>query len=87
MLSKSIRTFWRNRSKGGRARWQNPAIQQGPPEGGAELKKVRLLASAALAVGCLAVFAPAANAGEVCVSLYLQVNDQVVEQNHCIPTP
>ncbi|HEV2756605.1 MAG TPA: hypothetical protein VG318_12620 [Actinomycetota bacterium] len=51
------------------------------------MKKVRLLASAALAVGCLAVFAPAANAGEICVSLYLQVNDQVVDQNHCIPTP
>jgi hypothetical protein len=51
------------------------------------LKKIRLLASAAFAVGCLAAFAPAANAGEVCVSLHAQVNDQVVDQNHCIPTP
>lgn len=51
------------------------------------MKKIRLLASAALAVGCLAAFAPAASAGEVCVSLYVQVNDQVAEQNHCVPTP
>ena len=51
------------------------------------MKKIRLLASAALAVGCLAAFAPTANAGEVCVSLHLQVNDQVVDQKHCIPTP
>lgn len=51
------------------------------------MKKIRLLASAALAVGRLAVFAPAASAGEVCVSLYLQVNDQVVNENHCVPTP
>jgi hypothetical protein len=49
------------------------------------LKKIRLLASAALAVGCLAVFAPTAGAADLCVSIHAQVNDQVVDQNHCVP--
>lgn len=51
------------------------------------MRKIRLLAATALATGCLVVVAPAASAGEVCVSLYLQVNDQVVDESHCIPTP
>lgn len=52
------------------------------------MKKVRLLTSAAIAVGCLAVFAPAASAGEVCYSLHVVVQGgDVVNESACVPLP
>ncbi|HYP22983.1 MAG TPA: hypothetical protein VEV43_05370 [Actinomycetota bacterium] len=52
------------------------------------MKKVRLLASAAIAVGCLAVFAPAASAGEVCYSIHVAAQGgDVVNETACIPLP
>jgi hypothetical protein len=52
------------------------------------VKKVRLLASAAIAVGCLAVFAPAASAGEVCYSIHIAAQGgDVVNETACIPLP
>jgi hypothetical protein len=53
-----------------------------------QVRKVRLLASAAIAVGCLAVFAPAASAGEVCYSLHIAAQGgDVVNESACIPLP
>jgi hypothetical protein len=52
------------------------------------MRKVRLLASAALAVGCLTVFAPAASAGEVCYSIHIAAQGgDVVNETACIPLP
>lgn len=52
------------------------------------MRKVRLLVSAALAAGCLAVFAPAASAGEVCYSLHVVAQGgDVVNEAGCIQTP
>jgi hypothetical protein len=52
------------------------------------MRKVRLLASAAIAAGCLAAFAPAASAGEVCYSLHVVVQGgDVVNESGCIQTP
>ena len=50
--------------------------------------KIRLLASAALAVGCLAVVAPAASAGEVCYDVHVVVQGgDVVKEAGCVPLP
>lgn len=53
------------------------------------MKKIRLLASAAIAVGCLAVFAPAASAAaEVCYDVQAAAGGQeLVNQKGCIPLP
>lgn len=52
------------------------------------MKKFRLLVSAALAAGCIGVFAPAASAGEVCYSLHVVVQGgDVVNEAGCIQTP
>ncbi|HEX2196855.1 MAG TPA: hypothetical protein VHJ76_08005 [Actinomycetota bacterium] len=52
------------------------------------MRKVRLLVAAAIATGCLAAFAPAASAGEVCYSLHVVVQGgDVVNESGCIPTP
>jgi hypothetical protein len=52
------------------------------------VKKFRLLVTAAIAAGCLAAFAPAASAGEVCYSLHVVVQGgDVVNESGCIPTP
>lgn len=86
-MSKSNRTFWRNRSKGEKTRRQNPATTQSAEEEVLTLK-IRLLAVAAVATGCLAAFAPAASAGEICYSISVTVNgESVVNQAQCIQTP
>ena len=52
------------------------------------MKKVRLLVSAAIAAGCLAVFAPAASAGEFCYSLHVVAQGgDVVNESGCVPLP
>lgn len=53
-----------------------------------QVKKVRLLVSAAIAAGCLAVFAPAASAGEFCYSLHVAAQGgDVVNESGCVPLP
>ena len=52
------------------------------------MKKFRLLVSAALAAGCIGVFAPAASAGEVCYSLHVVVQGgDVVNEARFVQTP
>lgn len=52
------------------------------------MRRVRLLVSAAVAAGCLAAFAPAASAGEVCYSVHVVVQGgDVVNEAGCIQTP
>lgn len=52
------------------------------------MKKVRLLVTAAIATGCLAAFAPAASAGEVCYSIHIAAQGgDVVNETACIPLP
>ena len=53
-----------------------------------QVRKVRLLVSAAIAAGCLAVLAPAASAGEVCYSIHIAAQGgDVVNEAACIPLP
>ncbi len=52
------------------------------------MRKVRLLVSAALAVGCLGVLAPAASAGELCYSLHVVAQGgDVVDESGCVTLP
>lgn len=45
----------------------------------------RVLAIAALVLGTTAAFAaPAANASTACLTVHIQVNDQVVDQAPCV---
>jgi hypothetical protein len=44
----------------------------------------RVLAAAALLLGTAAALAVPASAETACVSIHVQVNDQVIDQNPCV---